>query len=174
MVEPEGRDGLVSAVISVLRTLNTYTVMVSQAAADRIGINTTDLHSLNLLAFSENEMTAGELATKTGLTTASITGVIDRLESVGLVRRASDPRDRRRVVVKLIPQTAGERVAPVFAPLLGAWHDELSKYSDQDLSLILDFERRVLEIMQEQVTALRESTARAGGNGKPGRPRTAH
>ena len=37
-------------------------------------------------------MTAGDLARATGLTTASITGVIDRLEEGGYVRRERDPR----------------------------------------------------------------------------------
>ncbi len=57
--------------------------LMGQAAADRIGINATDLNCLNLLSFS-GQMTAGQLAKATGLTTASITGVIDRLEEAGL------------------------------------------------------------------------------------------
>ena len=58
--------------------------LMSQAAADRIGINATDLNCLNILSFS-GHMTAGELARATGLTTASITGVVDRLEEAGYV-----------------------------------------------------------------------------------------
>jgi DNA-binding MarR family transcriptional regulator len=46
---------------------------------ERIGINTTDLHSLNLIAVSKRDVSAGDLARLTGLTTASITTVIDRL-----------------------------------------------------------------------------------------------
>ena len=49
--------------------------LMGQAAADRIGINATDLNCLNILSFS-GQMTAGELARATGLTTASITGVV--------------------------------------------------------------------------------------------------
>ena len=44
-----------------------------------------------------------------GLTTGAVTRVIDRLEQAGYVRRTTDPADRRRVVVEVVP----ERVATV-------------------------------------------------------------
>ena len=62
-----------------MRQTGSLMQLMGQAAADRIGINATDLNCLNILSFS-GHMTAGELARATGLTTASITGVIDRLE----------------------------------------------------------------------------------------------
>ena len=83
---------------AAVRKTGSLMQLVGQAAADRIGINATDLNCLNILSFS-GQMTAGELARATGLTTASITGVIDRLEAAGYVRRERDARDRRRVVV---------------------------------------------------------------------------
>jgi DNA-binding MarR family transcriptional regulator len=156
--ESPRRLELITELVSQLRTSNAYSVMVSQAAADHIGINTTDLHSLNILAFSDHELSAGELATTIGLTTASVTGVIDRLEHAGLVRRIRDPLDRRRVVVRLIPEAARERVAPVFASLLAEWEAELGNYSERELNLILEFQRRTLEIMRGQVALLRKGT----------------
>src|SRR5215472_13296401 len=75
----------------VRRTGSLFQLM-GQAAADRIGINATDLNCLNILSF-RGEMTAGELARETGLTKASITGVTDRLEEAGFVRRERDPAD---------------------------------------------------------------------------------
>ena len=74
--------------------------LLGQVSAERIGINVTDLNCLNIVALA-GPMTAGELARETGLTTASITGVLDRLEEGGFVRRERDPKDRRRVIVKL-------------------------------------------------------------------------
>ncbi len=56
--------------------------LMGQAAADRIGINATDLNCLNILSFS-GQLTAGQLAKATGLTTASITGVVGRLAEAG-------------------------------------------------------------------------------------------
>ena len=48
-------------------------------------------------------MTAGELAERTGLTTGAVTGVVDRLEEAGFVRREDDPGDRRRVILRAVP-----------------------------------------------------------------------
>src|SRR5215813_7245947 len=102
--------------------------LMGQAAADRVGINATDLNCLNILSF-HGEMTAGQLATETGLTTASITGVTDRLEEAGYVRRERDPKDRRRVVVRLSLDKAVSEVASVFAPMLRDWREMAARYS---------------------------------------------
>src|SRR5258707_15747618 len=78
-----------------LRRAGSVMQLLGAAAAEQIGINVTDLNCLNLLAL-RGRMTAGELATATGLTTASITGVLDRLEEAGVVPREGDPKDPRR------------------------------------------------------------------------------
>src|SRR5260221_14388186 len=95
--------------------------LLGQAAADRIGINATDLNCLNILSFS-GETTAGELARATGLTTASITGGADRLEEAGFVRRGRDPRGRRPVVTPLALERAPTAAAPAFRPLVPHGH----------------------------------------------------
>lgn len=74
----------------------------------------------------------GELARATGLTTASITGVIDRLERAGFVHRERDASDRRRVVMHLNTQRALATVAPVFGPMMGAWQRIADRYDDED------------------------------------------
>src|SRR5690242_10555456 len=86
-----GRAELELAFATAMRRTGSLMQLMGQAAADRIGINATDLNCLNILSFS-GHMTAGELARATGLTTASITGVVDRLEQAGYVRRERDPR----------------------------------------------------------------------------------
>ena len=42
-----------------------------------------------------------ELADALGITTSSVTSLIDRMERSGLVKRQPHPRDRRRTVVQL-------------------------------------------------------------------------
>ena len=56
----------------------------------------------------EGRMTAGRLAELTGLTTGAITGVIDRMEKAGFVRRERDDSDRRKVFIAPVPENAGE------------------------------------------------------------------
>lgn len=48
----------------------------------------------------------GELSTMLGLAKSSLTGLVDRTENNGLVRREADPRDSRGVRVALTPQGA--------------------------------------------------------------------
>ena len=67
-------------------------------AVEDVGLNPTDLGSLCLLLL-HGPAPAGRLAELTGLTTGAVTGVIDRLEKGGFVRREVDPADRRKVIV---------------------------------------------------------------------------
>jgi len=46
----------------------------------------------------------GEIVEKTLITKGTLTGVIDRLEQKGLVKREVPPDDRRSVIVKLTPE----------------------------------------------------------------------
>src|SRR5215475_13177339 len=151
---PERTELEVAFATAMLRTGSLMQLM-GQAAADRIGINSTDLNCLNILSFS-GHMTAGELAKATGLTTASITGVIDRLEEVGFVRRERDPHDRRRVVVRLSLDKAVSEVASVFAPILRDWREMAARYSDDELRLIVDFYGRVEQVFRKHLIRLRD------------------
>jgi DNA-binding MarR family transcriptional regulator len=59
----------------------------------------------------------------TGLTTGAITGMIDRLEKAGYVRRANDPKDRRKTIVEPVRNKKLERkVEMIFTPLHERMH----------------------------------------------------
>jgi DNA-binding transcriptional ArsR family regulator len=137
-----------------LRRAGSMMQLLSAAAAEQIGINVTDLNCLNILAL-RGRMTAGELAKATGLTTASITGVLDRLEEAGFVRRDRDPKDRRRVVVRLDPQRGLHDIAPVFAPVVAAWRAVAAQYTDEQLETILGFQQQVEQVMRDRLVELR-------------------
>ena len=128
--------------------------LLGQASAERIGLNATDLNCLNILSFT-GQMTAGELAKATGLTTASITGVTDRLEEAGYVRRERDPKDRRRVVIRLVLEKALKNVAPVFLPMVRDWQEMTTDYTDDELRLIVSFYGRMTDVIREHLFRLR-------------------
>src|ERR1700761_8769333 len=125
--DPEQAE-LAADFAGAIRKTGSLMQLMGAAAADRIGLNATDLNCLNILSFS-GQMTAGELARATGLTTASITGVADRLEEAGYVRRERDPRDRRRVVIRLVLERALQDVAPVFLQLVLGWQAVVTQYN---------------------------------------------
>src|SRR5215469_16818464 len=136
--------------------------LLSAASAERIGINVTDLNCLNTLTLG-GRMTAGDLARETGLTTASITGVLDRLEQAGFVHRERDSQDRRRVIVRLDPARGMRDVAPVFAPVIQAWRGAAAGYTEEQLSIILEFQHQLERIMRDALIELREAGTPAEG-----------
>ena len=79
-------------------------------------------------------MTAGQLADLTGPTTGAITGMLNRLEEAGLVRRERDPDDGRRVIVRLAPGEDKVRdIDSVFASIDRAWDELAARYDDEQL-----------------------------------------
>jgi DNA-binding MarR family transcriptional regulator len=142
-----------------LRRSGAVLQLLGAASAERIGINVTELNCLNILWLSGDttagDMTAGDLARVTGLTTASITGVLDRLEESGFVHRERDTQDRRRVIVRPDPVRGANDVGPVFAPVVAAWRAVAAGYTDEQLALILEFQGHVERIMRERLVELR-------------------
>lgn len=84
------------------------------AACRVLGVGRTDLRALNLL--EHGPLSAGEITTRLGLTTGSVTLLVDRLVSAGYVSRHHPPDDRRRTVVQLEPATY-RAFAEVYRPL---------------------------------------------------------
>lgn len=148
------RRRLESEFLLAVRRAGSVMQLLGAASAERIGINVTDLNCLNILALG-GRMTAGDLARRTGLTTASITGVLDRLEEAGFVRRERDPDDRRRVIVRLDAARGMRDVAPVFAPVVAAWRAVAAQYTDDQLRFLLGFQNQLEQIMRDRLIELR-------------------
>ncbi len=138
-----------------LRRHNGLIVLFHAAVAERLGLGPADHKCFDLL-LRLGPIPAGELADKSGLTTGAITGVIDRLERAGYVVRASDPSDRRRVVVQPNRDKALADLLPVFEGVKRATSAMLDRYSADQLELMLDFLNRVDELIEEQTAALRK------------------
>jgi DNA-binding MarR family transcriptional regulator len=136
--------------------LSTATVLFHAAVADRLGVSVTDMKCYSILR-QAGPITAGELGERVGLTTGAITGVIDRLEQVGLVKRTRDPHDRRRVVLELLSNPEHERMlGELYAPLGRAVMELVSSYSEAERATILDFITRATAVMEAETTRLRQ------------------
>jgi DNA-binding MarR family transcriptional regulator len=131
----ENRQALLDAVALQMKEVTGLSVLYSQAMASRLGINSTDLECLGLVAFGPGA-TAGALAERTGLATGSITTVIDRLERAGFVQRRRDDADRRKVVVVATPAMKRRADAPG-APMRKVVNDVLSRYEDDQLQFLI-------------------------------------
>ena len=90
----EARGRIQAAMIQLIANVVLYNHVVAQ----RVGLGASDGQFMTLLNI-HGPLTPGELARHTGMTTGTVTGVLDRLERAGLVARTRDTADRRRVVV---------------------------------------------------------------------------
>ena len=104
-------------------------------------------------------MSAGRLSELTGLTTGAVTGIIDRLEKAGYVRRINDPKDRRRTIIELTRNKKLERkLEDIFTPLSMRMHKVLSSYSDNELAFLFNVLTKSLEQSHEELMKLRKGT----------------
>ena len=158
---PIDRAATEAALDLALRETSAQTVLFSQAVADRVGMNPTDLETLDILA-RHGSMTAGRLAELTGLTTGAITGLVDRLERRGYACREPNPRDRRSVIIRPLIENAERDFAPSYAGMSQAMAGLLSRYSDEELAVIADFMTRAAAITAEQIARLRSEATEPG------------
>lgn len=138
------RQETIEKIHELLREQSTQTILFHAFIAEQLGLNTTDHKALDIIVKSD-EMTAGQLAEITRLTTGAITGVIDRLEKAGFVRRVFDKNDRRRVIIQFVPESA-EKLFSAFEPLKKNVISILESYNDAELAVIVDFIEKGIEI----------------------------
>lgn len=158
MMSQDRRSGLYRELSDVMRESASRTLMLHQVIAERFGLGPTDIKALDL-ARDEPRLTAGRLAELTGLSTSSVTALLDRLEKRGLVRRERDPADRRRVIV--VPTNAhhAEGVT-IFAGIEKAVHELLDGYTEEQLETFLDLARRLNVMSAEYTATLAQESAR--------------
>lgn len=131
------------------RELSTAVVAFHEAVGARLGVTAVDQRALALIA-GKGPLSAGELAKEINLTPGAVTGVADRLERAGLVRREPDPGDRRRVVISAVPGAFG----PVFAGLAEAMDELTARYTPEQQQVIADWVVRTVEVLKEQTRRL--------------------
>jgi DNA-binding MarR family transcriptional regulator len=159
------REALVAAVVQASRLSSTIAVFFHTAMAAQVGLGATEEKTLFLLQ-GLGPLTAGEIAQHTGLTTASVTSLLDRLERKGFVRRVRDTQDRRRIIVVPDPARLAE-----FDRLFGSWQetfvDLLAGYGDEQLIAIADFLLRAAQQSQAILAALLPGSAPGEEPGAP-------
>ena len=143
---------LAGQVAGSLRALSTEIDRLDQVAADRYGLNRTDMRALDILG-QAGPLAPTALARMLGFTTGGVTSVLDRLERAGYVRRRPDPGDRRRQVVQATEATA-VRDQEVFGDLIRGTGDLLASYTDDQLRVIQDFLDRTRQLTATYADAL--------------------
>jgi DNA-binding MarR family transcriptional regulator len=150
------------------RELSSAVILFHEAVASRLGMSATEWKCLGLLG-QHGPSTAGRLAELSGFTTGAITGIVDRLEKAGYVRRESNPRDRRSVIIHPVrSRELGEQVAPIFASLGRAMAELTGRYSARELAVIQDYFERTIQVLRDETAKL---TKHGSAESAPPRPR---
>ncbi|WP_437959217.1 MarR family transcriptional regulator [Sorangium sp. So ce119] len=137
------------------RELSTQSVLFHQAIAERLGLKGTDHKYLDVLrrAAEAGPVTPGDLVQLTGLTSGGVTGVLDRLEAAGFVRRVKHPSDRRQLVIEPVTERYAE-IGALFAPFRERWAVLCARYSLAELRLICDFFEQATALMAEEIARM--------------------
>jgi DNA-binding MarR family transcriptional regulator len=151
----EGKQALAGRLMLALRRSSAAGVLHGQAIARRVGVNSSDLECLDLILMS-GPSTAGDIARHTGLTSGAVTGLIDRLERLGLVERAADAADRRKVLVRVREDRIGA-IAALYTPLEKAMQALLACYSKEEFATLIDFAERSGALLQARVSELNQN-----------------
>ncbi|MFF4352418.1 MarR family winged helix-turn-helix transcriptional regulator [Streptomyces sp. NPDC001530] len=160
--DEDGRDGLgdlgglsdgaaddrraktLEELMTVGRQHSGVTVMFHSAVAAKQGLSATESKTLDLLQ-RFGPLTAKDLAEHTGLAPASVTGLVDRLEGKGFVRRVKHPTDKRRVVIELNQEKLAE-LAVFFDDWARDVVEACEAFSTDELETVIRF----LSVMSEQ------------------------
>jgi DNA-binding MarR family transcriptional regulator len=145
-----------------MRLMSSFDALLSQAIAERVGMHSTDIETMDLLN-TLGPMTAGELSRRSGLTTGATTRLIDRLERAGYVRRQVDEADRRCVIIAPVPENL-ERLGALFQPLIDGMTELWSRFDDNELDVIVEFARRSNALVAEVNARLRAGEAQEGAS----------
>jgi len=95
------------------------------------------------------EMTPAELAGKTGVTRATISGLLDGLAKDGLVERRPDPQDRR--ITRLFLTEAGDQLLERVRPIYSEWFTSVISPLTEDERKQLVF---ILQKLQQRLAEL--------------------
>ncbi|MGH8795234.1 MAG: MarR family winged helix-turn-helix transcriptional regulator [Stackebrandtia sp.] len=163
----DGRQELIETLIREMPWYVSAAVRFQMAVADQLEMPLTDVHALGaLLEFAPTGVR--RLAELMGMTTGAATRMVDRLEAGGYVRREPDPTDRRRVVVRLVPERVAE-IGRYYESMGARWQGQMDDYTDAELRFLVEFLRRGREDAQAETAALRAS-GRAHGTRRRRKP----
>lgn len=114
--------------LSALTELVAAAARVNHVVARRAGLSETELIAMQHL--SRDDIGPAEIARRLDVSTAAVTGIVDRLVARGHVERRPHPDDRRRTALLLTESGRAEVVAhlvPMFIAL-----DRLDRELDDD------------------------------------------
>jgi len=110
--------------------LTRYCALKEEYFAASFNLSPTEVRFLKLFAF-QDVYTIKELREKLGLTPGRITHILDSLEAKKLISRLQDEKDKRNIIVKLLPKSL---------PLISNLSENYNKLHEEILEHVNDEE----------------------------------
>jgi len=149
---PGRRELATQAVLDAGRALGAAAVMFHTVVAAHQGLSAVEEKTLDLLD-RFGPLTAGELATRSGLAPASVTGLLDRLVRKGFVQRVADPDDGRRVRAQLVREKL-QAFGPLFTDFVAGLQAVCDRYTVDELDVIARYLRDTMEVQHAAAAKL--------------------
>ena len=141
------KAGLAAEVGQLLYDIGAQAKRATRPLVEEQGVTMPQALTLHMLHGAGGRLTARDLGRECHMLASTITGVIDRLESAGHVRRERDQRDRRVVWISLTD--AGRELV-----------DRLPTFSDQMGQLLDTLPAKELEQMRESLRRVLKAAER--------------
>ncbi|HEY4225159.1 MAG TPA: MarR family transcriptional regulator [Pseudolysinimonas sp.] len=146
------RRRAVNAVKEGLRELRTQLAALNHRVGSEASLRDADLDTFDLVA-RHGPISPSALAKLAGLHPATMTGVLDRLETGGWIERRRDATDRRAIAVSAVPARAGDMLR-LFGGMNTAMDAVCDGYDDDQLATISDFLIKAARAGQESAAEL--------------------
>ena len=129
-------------------------ILFHQSVAEKVGLNLTDYKVLGIIPFEG--ITAGQIASITGLSTGMVTTVVDRLEKKDFVYRERDTNDRKKVIIKANFEKSDLELGPFFQSFGHKMGKVISNYSIEEAKVINDYIRKSTDVFKQETKKIKQ------------------
>ena len=130
------------------RMYSDASIFMHEAIARKAGLTGADHKYLGLI-LQHKALTAGELSSLTGLTTGAVTGLVDRLEKMQLLKRQYTKEDRRKVIIVPLEANIMKLMQPLFQELQQKTTELITSFSEAEITVIEKYFSQATKIMKE-------------------------
>ncbi|CAL4861138.1 hypothetical protein MMM2322_02823 [Microbacterium sp. MM2322] len=147
--ESPGHRERARRVLEALRTYRAAESAMRRRTRDSMSMGENEMLALRfLLRQPDHSARPAELVKYLGVTSASITTMLDRLEKSGRIQRVANPTDRRSIFVKATSH-ADDEVRETLGRMHGLMYDVAAGMSPEAQEHVVDFLRRMSDAVDD-------------------------
>lgn len=137
------RRRLAASIRKSLRDFAIQLALLNRQVGAHLELKDVEIDCLDLID-QQGPFSPSELARRTGLHPATMTGILDRLERAGWITRERDPDDRRAVLIHARRDRYGE-LLNLYAGMNKSMNQIYAGYGERELEVIADFLQRTAD-----------------------------